>query len=68
MQGALHGGQRDGLIAPIEEGLTESEWVASQVGRPVIKVNEFSAIGIGGTSLAKKDRALVVSLGTGTAR
>jgi type II pantothenate kinase len=37
------------------------------LGRPVIKVNEFSAIGIGGTSLAKKDRALVVSLGTGTA-
>ena len=33
----------------------------------MIKVNEFSAIGIGGTSLAKKDRALVVSLGTGTA-
>ena len=37
------------------------------LGRPVIKVNEFSAIEIGGTSLAKKDRALVVSLGTGTA-
>jgi type II pantothenate kinase len=40
---------------------------ATLLGRPVIKVNEFSAIGIGGTSLAKKDRALVVSLGTGTA-
>ena len=36
-------------------------------GRPVMKVNEFTAIGVGGTSLAKKDRALVVSLGTGTA-
>jgi len=36
-------------------------------GRPVIKVNEFNAIGIGGTSLAGKRDALVVSLGTGTA-
>lgn len=30
--------QRDGRIAAIEEGLTESEWVARQLGRPVIKV------------------------------
>jgi predicted dinucleotide-binding enzyme len=29
--------ERDGQIAPIEEGLTESEWVASRLGRPVIK-------------------------------
>ena len=36
-------------------------------GRPVVKVNEFTAIGVGGTSLAHKDSALVVSLGTGTA-
>jgi type II pantothenate kinase len=36
-------------------------------GLPVIKVNEFRAIGIGGTSLAGKENALVVSLGTGTA-
>ncbi len=36
-------------------------------GLPVTKVNEFDAIGIGGTSLAGKERALVVSLGTGTA-
>ena len=36
-------------------------------GLPVVKVNEFDAIGIGGTSLAEKSRALVVSLGTGTA-
>ncbi|MGH7934606.1 MAG: pantothenate kinase, partial [Candidatus Binataceae bacterium] len=36
-------------------------------GRPVVKVNEFTAIGIGGTSLAGKKSALVVSLGTGTA-
>jgi type II pantothenate kinase len=36
-------------------------------GRPVVKVNEFTAIGIGGTSLAGVDEALVVSLGTGTA-
>jgi type II pantothenate kinase len=37
------------------------------LGRPVVKVNEFSAIGIGGTSLAARKNALVVSLGTGTA-
>jgi type II pantothenate kinase len=36
-------------------------------GLPVTKVNEFRAIGIGGTSLAGKENALVVSLGTGTA-
>ena len=30
--------QRDGLIAAIEAGLTESEWVAEQVGAAVIKV------------------------------
>jgi type II pantothenate kinase len=40
---------------------------SSLLGRPVVKVNEFTAIGIGGTSLAGKKSALVVSLGTGTA-
>ncbi len=39
----------------------------SLLGRPVIKVQEFTAIGIGGTSLAGLESALVVSLGTGTA-
>jgi predicted dinucleotide-binding enzyme len=29
--------QRDGRIAPIEEGSTESRWVSQQLGRPVIK-------------------------------
>lgn len=29
--------QRDGKIAAIEEGVTESQWVADQLGRPVIK-------------------------------
>ena len=29
--------QRDGRIAEIEDGLTESEWVARQLGRPVVK-------------------------------
>jgi type II pantothenate kinase len=37
------------------------------LGRPVLKVDEFTAIGVGGSSLAGKDSALVVSLGTGTA-
>ncbi|SEH91438.1 hypothetical protein SAMN04489835_5627 [Mycolicibacterium rutilum] len=30
--------QRDGEIAGIEDGLTESEWVAEQIGAPVYKV------------------------------
>jgi predicted dinucleotide-binding enzyme len=29
--------QRDGRIEPIEAGMTESRWVAEQLGRPVIK-------------------------------
>jgi predicted dinucleotide-binding enzyme len=29
--------QRDGRIGDIEEGMTESRWVANQLGRPVIK-------------------------------
>ncbi len=37
------------------------------LGRPVTKVDEFTAIGIGGTSLAGLKDALVVSLGKGTA-
>lgn len=30
--------QRDGRIAEIEDGMTESRWVANQLGRPVVKV------------------------------
>lgn len=30
--------QRDGLIEPIEKGMTESQWVASEIGHPTIKV------------------------------
>ncbi len=29
--------QRDGRIAEIEEGMTESRWVSNQLGRPVVK-------------------------------
>jgi predicted dinucleotide-binding enzyme len=29
--------QRDGRIAPIEQGTTESRWVSDQLGRPVVK-------------------------------
>jgi type II pantothenate kinase len=39
----------------------------SLLGRPVVKVDEFTAIGVGGSTLAGKESALVVSLGTGTA-
>lgn len=36
-------------------------------GIPVIPVEEFTAIGLGGLFLARKQRAIVVSMGTGTA-
>ncbi|MGK2964466.1 MAG: NADPH-dependent F420 reductase [Tepidiformaceae bacterium] len=36
--------QRDGRIAAIEEGLTESRWVEQQIGHAVIKV--FNNIGV----------------------
>lgn len=29
--------ERDGRIASIEEGMTESRWVSEQIGRPVVK-------------------------------
>lgn len=37
------------------------------LGIPVVKVSEIVAIGMGGVTLAERQRALVVSLGTGTA-
>ena len=37
------------------------------LGVPVHKVSEITAIGLGGSSLADKQEALVVSMGTGTA-
>ena len=35
--GTYYPQQRDGRIAEIEEGITESRWVANQLGRPVVK-------------------------------
>lgn len=35
--------QRDGRIEPIEAGMTEARWVATELGRPVVKV--FNNIG-----------------------
>ena len=35
--GNYYAQQRDGQIAPIEAGMTESRWVAQQLGRPVVK-------------------------------
>ncbi|MCD6444031.1 pantothenate kinase [Candidatus Bathyarchaeota archaeon] len=40
---------------------------ASILDIPVVKVNEIEAIGVGGLTLTGKDKALVVSMGTGTA-
>lgn len=37
------------------------------LGLPVIKVDEIKAIGLGGLTLSSKRKALVVSMGTGTA-
>src|SRR5260370_2042764 len=39
----------------------------SLLGRPVLKVQEFTAIGIGGTSLAGPERPVYVALRTVTA-
>ena len=39
----------------------------SLFGIPTEKVDEFLAIGLGGKRLAKVDRAIIVSMGTGTA-
>lgn len=36
-------------------------------GIETIKINEFESIGLGGTYLGKLDKAIVVSMGTGTA-
>lgn len=45
-----------------------ARWLEDQLfGVPVIKVPEIRAIGVGGSTLAEKSSALVVSLGTGTA-
>jgi len=40
--------ERDGRIAAIEEGMTESRWVADQLGRPVVKAfNTIEAAHLG---------------------
>ena len=45
-----------------------ARWLEDQLfGVPVAKVSEIDAIGVGGSTLAEKSSALVVSLGTGTA-
>ncbi len=44
--------QRDGLIAEIENGVTESRWVANQIGHPVVKA--FN--GIYSVNLSEKAR------------
>jgi type II pantothenate kinase len=45
-----------------------ARWLADELfSVPVVKVPEITAIGVGGSTLAEKSAALVVSLGTGTA-
>ncbi len=45
-----------------------ARWLKDELfGVPVVKVPEITAIGVGGSTLAEKSTALVVSLGTGTA-
>lgn len=48
-------------------GVGKDEINESIYGIPTIKVDEFTAIGEGGLSLANKEEALIVSIGTGTA-
>lgn len=51
--------QRDGRIASIEEGMPESQWVAQQLGRPVIKAfNNIYAehLGAMGKPATERDR------------
>jgi predicted dinucleotide-binding enzyme len=46
--------ERDGLIAPIEAGQTESKWVEQQLGKPVFKVfNNIGAKNLLGRGLPK---------------
>lgn len=40
---------------------------ARTLGLPITEVSELQAVGRGGTYLAKRDRAIIVSIGTGTA-
>jgi predicted dinucleotide-binding enzyme len=48
--------QRDGRIAAIEEGLAESQWVADQLGRPVIKAfNNIHAEHLGSMGVPSTD-------------
>jgi type II pantothenate kinase len=45
-----------------------ARWLGDELlGVPVRKVSEIIAIGVGGSTLAERDAALVVSMGTGTA-
>jgi len=48
-------------------GVGQDEVGGEIYGIPIIKVDEFIAIGTGGLYLANKKKALVVSIGTGTA-
>lgn len=48
-------------------GIGKNELKETIYNIPVIKVNELEAIGKGGLFLTKKEEALVVSMGTGTA-
>jgi len=45
-----------------------ARWIGDQLlDLPVVKVDEISAIGVGGLALTGRSQALVVSMGTGTA-
>ncbi|MBN1785792.1 MAG: pantothenate kinase [Candidatus Methanofastidiosa archaeon] len=48
-------------------GVGSSRLGGTLLGIPVIKVDEFTSIGTGGSFLTGIDRAIVVSMGTGTA-
>lgn len=61
-------GQKLANIQAIAASGGGSHQLADEIfGVPIVKVPEITAIGVGGSSLAGKSDALVVSLGTGTA-
>lgn len=57
----------DGISHIALTGVGGDKCGAKELGLPITKVSELHAIGRGGTFLAKRDRAIIMSIGTGTA-
>lgn len=57
----------DGVTELVVTGVGTDSCGALELGLPVRRVSELEAIGCGGCFLAKRERAVVMSFGTGTA-